>query len=86
MSGYLLLLKTSYNTLQILNFDWLAGKLVYELIYHNMLGVYVFFTMIVADFEVFLLLFSNKTIIPPTLVGYEIVIANSTLCVSLATI
>ena len=41
--------------------------------------------MIVADFEAFLWVFFNKTIIPLALVGYEIVIANLVLTISYPT-
>ena len=43
----------------------------------NMLGVRVFFAMIVGNYEVFPWVFFYKTIIPLELVGYEIVKANS---------
>ena len=42
-----------------------------------MLGVHVFFAMIVANFEVFVWVLFNKTIITGGCIGYEIVIANS---------
>ena len=50
-----------YN-LQILNFDWLTGNGIWAYIplTTNMSGVRVFFTMIVALFEVFLWVFSIK--------------------------
>ena len=43
----------------------------------NILGVLVFFAIIVADYLGISLGVFNKTIIPLALVGYEIVIANS---------
>ena len=46
---------------------------------HDFLGLFVF---IVVYFAIFWRL--NKTIIPLALVGYEMIIANSALCASLA--
>ena len=52
-----------------------------------MLGVWVFFAMIVADFEVFLWVFLiNQLYFPLALVGYEINLANSALRASLVII
>ena len=47
---YASLLKTGYVILEIPNFDWLTGNGILA----HMLGGRVFFTMIVADVEVFL--------------------------------
>ena len=59
---YLFLLKTSYGILRILNFDWLTDSGIWTHIplTTNMLGVRVFFTMIVANLEVFLRVFFIK--------------------------
>ena len=53
-----LIIKTSYGILRILNFDWLRGNGIW---FHipltiNMLGVRVFFAIIVVDFEVYIYL------------------------------
>ena len=44
----------------------------------------IFFAIIVASFEVSLWVYLSKTVIPLTLVGYEIVITNLALRASLA--
>ena len=56
------LLKTSYAILRILNFDWSTrnGMWARVPLTTNMLGVRVFFAIIVADFKVFLWVFLIK--------------------------
>ena len=74
--------------MQIESFHWLShhGMSHYTMIYKNgermrdFLGLFVF---IVVWFSIFWGVF-NKTIIPLALVGYEMIIANSALCASLA--
>ena len=63
---YTLLLKTSYGILRFLNFDWFtrSGIWAHIPLTTNLLGVSVFFAMIVANFEVFLWVFCNRTMIP----------------------